>query len=121
MIEDDNECEFDESSMEELEEALRQMHGEDIKIIWPEEDWNPVLQPYIEEILEALGHSEALISSKTTINHFVSALAEDDEEEMVFEDTALELAEDLSDELGVEVDPEDTIVSIARRVKDSRD
>ena len=68
------------------------------------------LEPYIEKVLEALGHPEALVTDESWILDFLCIVDE--------KEAALELKE-ACEKLGFSFDKSDSIVDVAKRVKEN--
>ena len=81
---------------------------EDKKIELAPQDEVELLEPYVDKILEALGHPEALVTDESDIGDFLCFCVE--------EEATKELKE-ASIKLGMSLNRKDTIVSIARRLK----
>ncbi len=68
------------------------------------------LQPYIDEILETIGHSEALVDDESSLYDFGS-----------FSDTIEHgLMKKIQSRFGIAVEITEPLTSIARKIRDSR-
>lgn len=90
------------------------------KIEFVSQDTIEVLKPYVDKVLEAVGHPEAWVSDESVIGHFAPFEAYKDKEGKQkvrwCEDTTDFLC-DVSCQLGFNVKEEDYIYALAERLR----
>lgn len=69
------------------------------------------LQPYVDRVLEALGHPEAFVTDESIIGDFINVFSSKEERYI--------LASQLSAKLGLVIETKDYIYKIAERLRDS--
>ena len=73
------------------------------------------LEPYVDEVLEALGHPEALVTDESTLSDFFDIFGSKEDREKEFQD--------FKERVGVDIgtdDPHEKIIVVAWRVKEAR-
>ena len=96
----------------ELQDKIRS--GE-MKVVFAEHDQIDWLRPYIDKVLEAIGHPKALVSDKSSIGDFrtINFLKDDKNKK----DTYQEFINDISVKLDIDVNKKDYLIDIAMRLK----
>ena len=69
------------------------------------------LQPYVDRILEALGHPEAFVTDESIVGDFINVFSTKEERYVV--------AAQLSSKLGLVIETKDYIYKIAERLRDA--
>ena len=69
------------------------------------------LQPYVDRILEALGHPEAFVTDESIVGDFINVFSSKEERYVV--------AAQLSSKLGLVIETKDYIYKIAERLRDA--
>jgi len=69
------------------------------------------LQPYVDRILEALGHPEAFVTDESIVGDFINVFSSKEERYVV--------VAQLSSKLGLVIETKDYIYKIAERLRDA--